>query len=80
MKEIRICYYALLREERGLSEETVATSALNASELYKELKIKHNFKLSTDLLRIAINNEFSHWEKELRNGDQVIFIPPVAGG
>ena len=31
-------------------------------------------------LRVAINAAFADWESELRDGDEVVFIPPVAGG
>ena len=80
MKRIKIQYYALLREERGLSEETIVTPAGTARELYQELKKKYQFKLAEDVLRVAINNHFAHWSDPLNSDDEVIFIPPVAGG
>ena len=79
-KTVRLKYYALLREERGLSYEVLKTNALTAKELYKELKSKHHFKLSTDLLRLAINSEFKDWQTKIKTNDEIIFIPPVAGG
>lgn len=79
-KKIQIFYYALLREERGLSEETVGTSARTAQELYEELKKKYHFKLSADILKAAVNDEFAKWDTLLKSGDKIIFIPPVAGG
>ncbi len=79
-KKIHIFYYALLREESGLSAEIFETRSQTAKELYEELKNKYHFKLSIDILKVAVNNEFSHWETVLKSGDKVIFIPPVAGG
>ena len=79
-KKVHIFYYALLREERGVSEETLETSAQSAQELYEELKKKYHFKLSADILKVAINNEFANWDTLLKSGDKIIFIPPVAGG
>jgi len=77
---IYVQYYAALREQRGLSRETVETQAVTAQELYQELKRKHGFTLSLDLLRVSVNNEFCPWGTPLKAGDTLIFIPPVAGG
>ena len=79
-KKVNIQYYAVLREERGLSSEAVATPAETVAQLYEELKCQHRFKLSTDVLRVAINNEFCDWQRSLKENDTVVFIPPVAGG
>jgi len=32
------------------------------------------------MLRVAVNEEFSDWQRPLEDGDRVVFIPPVAGG
>ncbi len=79
-KQIRVHYYALLREEAGRSEEALATSAATPRELFEELKSRHPFSLPSALLRVAINDEFGDWSQELADGDRVVFIPPVAGG
>ncbi len=79
-KRIQVQYYALLRESRGTSQEIISTSAATAGALYEELKVKHGFQLPIALVRVAINNEFRPWETPLKPGDQVVLIPPVAGG
>jgi len=79
-KQVRIQYFALLREARGLGQETLTTTATTARELYQELQTKYRFKISDDLLRVAINNEFTDWDTILKSDDTVVFIPPVAGG
>ena len=79
-KTIHIQYYALLREERGLSQEAYSTNAKTVQELYLELQKKFKFKLTPDLLRVAINDEFAHWNTALKSDDHVVFIPPVSGG
>ena len=78
--KIHIIYYALLRQERGLSQETVESSAQTAGELYQELKALHNFKLSEHQVKVAINSKVASWETSLKDGDAILFIPPVAGG
>jgi molybdopterin-guanine dinucleotide biosynthesis protein A len=79
-REIRVQYYALLREEAGRSEEAVATRARTPRELFEELRIRHPFSLPLTMLRVAVNDEFGDWSQKLADGDRVVFIPPVAGG
>lgn len=79
-KTIHIQYFAILREQRGVSDETLTTNLKTAQELYALLNSLYNFSLSTDIVRVAINNEFCPWETPLKSGDHIVFIPPVAGG
>jgi len=79
-REIRVQYYALLREQAGRSDETLSTRARTPRELYGELAARYPFTLSADLLRVAVNAEFGDWTQPLKAGDAVVFIPPVAGG
>jgi molybdopterin-guanine dinucleotide biosynthesis protein A len=79
-KQIRVQYYALLREEAGRSEEALATRAVNPRELFQELQARHPFSLPLSMLRVAVNDEFGDWSQSLADGDRVVFIPPVAGG
>ncbi|HTV79512.1 MAG TPA: NTP transferase domain-containing protein [Steroidobacteraceae bacterium] len=78
--QIKVQYYAILREQAGRSEETVATAARTPRDLYSELQRRHPFSLGAESLRVAINAEFSDWSQPLAEGDAVVFIPPVAGG
>lgn len=80
VKQIRIVYYALLREERGCSEEELRTSAATPHELYDALRAQHGFSLEANQLKVALNDAFSTWDTPLKEGDAVVFIPPVAGG
>lgn len=80
MKAIHVQYFAILREQRGLSRETLSTTAATAVDLYAELQARHGFSLPADRLRVAINDEFTAWSAPLRDGAAVVFIPPVAGG
>jgi sulfur-carrier protein len=79
-KNLNILYFALLRDQRGLSEEAIQSDALDAKALYKRLQEEHGFTLTTCQLRVAINEAFADWDTTLSEGDQVVFIPPVAGG
>ena len=77
---VTIQYFAILREERGLSKETFQTQAQNAAQLYQELKGRHGLSFPQDRLKVAINDEFASWKAPLSDGDDVVFIAPVAGG
>jgi molybdopterin-guanine dinucleotide biosynthesis protein A len=79
-REIRVQYFALLREQSGRSEETLSTRARTPRELYGELATRYPFTLPAEMLRVAVNAEFGEWTQPLKAGDAVVFIPPVAGG
>ena len=80
MKNITVQYFAILREQRGLTQEKLATAASTTAALYDELRARHDFTLPGDRVRAAVNDEFVSAAAELREGDRVVFIPPVAGG
>ncbi|HEV2441347.1 MAG TPA: NTP transferase domain-containing protein [Steroidobacteraceae bacterium] len=79
-RQISVQYYALLREQAGRSSESLVTRAATPRELYQELKQRYPFSLAPEMLRVAVNSEFSDWSQRLNSGDSVVFIPPVAGG
>jgi molybdopterin-guanine dinucleotide biosynthesis protein A len=78
--QLKVQYYALMREQAGRSEETLETKASNPADLYAELVARYGFTLSRQQLKVAVNSEFSDWSRKLAAGDAVVFIPPVAGG
>ena len=47
-RQVRIKYYAVLRERAGRHEETLETTAVDARELYEELRTRHAFHLPLD--------------------------------
>ena len=79
-RDLRVQYFAILREQSGLREEQLHTRARNPAELFEELRARHGFTLDRASLRVAVNEEFGSWEQPLLSGDSVVFIPPVAGG
>jgi molybdopterin-guanine dinucleotide biosynthesis protein A len=79
-KQLKIQYYALLREQAGRSEETLESLAATPADLYDDLASRYRFTLQREQLKVAVNSEFSDWSRQLKQGDAVVFIPPVAGG
>lgn len=78
--QLKIQYYALMREQAGRSEEWLETAAATPQRLYDDLAARYGFTLTRDQLKVAVNGEFSDWSRPLSAGDAVVFIPPVAGG
>jgi molybdopterin converting factor subunit 1 len=79
-RTIHLQYFAQLRQERGVGEESLTVECATPAELYKLLQARHRFSLAERDLRVAVNDEFADWTTLLADGDRVVFIPPVAGG
>ena len=78
---ITIRYFAQLRDLSGKSEETVTVgSTTSASNVYELLAKRYGFPLSSNDVRVAINDEFASSDQIINDGDLLVFIPPVAGG
>ena len=77
---LKICYFGLLAERRGLSEEWRVTHAQTAAELYAELDSIYQLGLSTADFRVAVNDEFAAWDHPLADRDAVALLPPMSGG
>jgi len=77
---VTVRYYARLKEEAGVSHETLETSALTVAELWTLLAKRHGFTLEARLIKAAQDDEFCPWDTPLVPGALVVFMPPVAGG
>lgn len=77
---IDVRYFALLRDERGLAEESLVSAAATPLALYHELRLRHGFSLPPERLLVAIGDAFAAWDQPLAEGDTIVFLPPVAGG
>lgn len=86
MKKINLFYFARLKENLGISRETVDVplEITNIQELVvwqslrgelwrKEFKHDHN-------LRASINHMLVDGSAKVESGDEIAFFPPVTGG
>jgi len=80
MKAVRVQYFAILREQRGVADEKIETDAATPGVLYAALRERHGFTLPIDRVRAAVNGDFVPMSGPLKDGDTLVFIPPVAGG
>jgi molybdopterin synthase sulfur carrier subunit len=62
------------------SGEVIETDSGDAAELFEQLNAKYGFSMGRKHVRLAVNDAFVDWDAPLNDGDQVVFIPPVAGG
>lgn len=79
-RTIHVRFFAVLREQAGVSTLALATAAATPAELYRELQASHRLTFDPNLLRAAVNEKYAAMDTPLQAGDQVVFIPPVAGG
>ncbi|MSR09405.1 MAG: MoaD/ThiS family protein [Gammaproteobacteria bacterium] len=79
MVAVQIEYFAVLREHVGRAREDLTTAATTVGQLYAELDQRYAFP-EVGRVKVAVNDEFRDWTAPLKDGDFVVFIPPVAGG
>jgi molybdopterin synthase sulfur carrier subunit len=77
---VTVRYFAVLRDRAGMSEEVLELGPTTARELVEKLIEDRKLGLGSQLIRVAVNNRFVDDQTPLRDGDQVVLIPPVAGG
>lgn len=79
---MKVCLFARAREAYGRAEETIDLPAAGTpAECFTVLVERSPAlgRLRSSLL-VAINEEYAGWDGDLREGDEVAFIPPVSGG
>ena len=86
MMEVRILYFAWLRERAGRAEESVAlpqhvgtVGALMAWLGVRDSGLAEAFAIPR-LVRAAVNQQFASAETPITAGDEIALFPPVTGG
>ena len=80
MKTITVRYFALFRENAGVSEETLQLDAATAADVFKATTERHGSAEPLGHCKVAINDEMAEWETPVSDGDVLLLFPPVAGG
>lgn len=80
--KVRLLYFAVLRDITGKSEAEVSVAeGTRAGEVWSSMRRDYAELAGYDQLPlIAVNEEYARAETVLREGDELAFIPPVAGG
>ena len=82
---MKIIYFAALRREIGVGEETVELPAAvtTVAQLKRWLEGRspaHARALSAPRLMAAVNQDYAGMDGPVAAGDEVAFFPPVTGG
>ncbi len=80
MTTLQITYFAALRDTTGYAEETLTTEMATAKALFHELTAKYHWPFAETDIQVAINDRYQSTDTLLKEGDRIVFIPPVAGG
>lgn len=76
--DLKVRYFASLRDRMGRSEEKVSIDQgkVTVADLWKKVS---NAPMPESIL-VAVNMEYTDAGHELKSGDEVAFFPPVTGG
>jgi molybdopterin converting factor subunit 1 len=77
---LTVRYFAAFREAAGTAGESLETRAGTPDELFAECASRHAALTRFTASRVAVNDELADWVTPLKDGDEVLFFPPVAGG
>jgi len=79
---VEVLLFARLRELAGASSVEVGVpSGATVRGVWDALLVCHPRLRGADTgVRVAVNESYAGWDDEVRSGDAVAFIPPVAGG
>ena len=81
MMRIRLLFFAVLRDIAGKRDEVVdVPEGTRAADVWQHLREQHRELRDYAQPMTAINENYSDADEILRDGDELAFIPPVAGG
>lgn len=79
-KNITVTYFAQLREQVGSDSELIETNCETPAGLFEEICARHQLTCKRKGMMVAVNDDFTDWSHQLNDGEELVFIPPVAGG
>ena len=80
--KVRLLYFAALRDITGKSEAEVSLGeGTRAGEVWESMRRQYaQLAGYAQPPLIAVNESYATADTTLRDGDELVFIPPVAGG
>lgn len=82
MMTIRLLFFAVLRDIAGRGEEVIEVAdGTRAGDVWQRLRNEYGqLRDYTQPPMIAVNESYVRPDELLHDGDELAFIPPVAGG
>jgi len=80
LKSLTVRYFAMFRENAGMSEETISVDAQTAADVFAATSDRHGSNEPLGHCKVAINDVMASWDSPVEDGDSVLLFPPVAGG
>jgi molybdopterin synthase catalytic subunit len=79
---VRVRLFASLREGAGRSElELELPEGASAEDAWRALAGEHpGLSPRRASLAVAVNRRYEPFDAPLKDGDEVVFVPPVSGG
>ena len=78
--KIKVKYFALVGERRGVQTDDYETEAATARQLLREIEASKKIPLTTNISKAMVNNRFVEWDEPIRDGDLVTLLSPFSGG
>jgi molybdopterin converting factor subunit 1 len=79
---VRVRLFASLREIAGVAEAALELRpGATADDAFRQLARSHpGLAERRQSLAVAVNRRYAGFDAALRDGDEIVFIPPVSGG
>lgn len=80
---VYVLYFAQYQLATGRPDELLADETeggRTAAEWYDLLAARYTFPIERSVVRVAVNGRYAAWDTRVASGDELAFIPPVAGG
>tara|TARA_R100001369_G_scaffold32700_1_gene57369 strand:- start:12041 stop:12277 length:237 start_codon:yes stop_codon:yes gene_type:complete len=77
--KVNVKYFGVIAESAGKNEEVLELKQGSSVKDLKNQQIKKYQIQDAESVQIAVNQDLNN-EAELKEGDEVAFLPPFAGG
>lgn len=82
---IKVCYFARFREKLGVQQEHIELAeGSQVAQLLQQLAQREGVWAELfacpERVLVAINQDMSHLQAQINQGDEVALFPPVTGG
>ncbi len=80
MHSIQVRFFAAFREFAGTDAVLLETDAETVDDVFEACLQQFPRLFRPEASLVAVNEKMADWSTAVRNGDEVLFFPPVAGG